>query len=193
MSRFFSNVSSMLVVRGVLSILFGIVALAWPGITLTALVALFGAFALVDGIIALVSAIRNTATPFPRWVVALDGVAGIAAGLLTFFFPAATALALLYIIAVWALVTGSLLLGAAVTGPRFEPGWLMALDGVVSILFGIALIAWPGSGILAIVWALGLYTVVVGVWSLVAAYRVHRDATALKASPVGHLFGGSAA
>ncbi len=193
MSRFISNVSTMLVFRGVLSIIFGIVALAWPGITLTALVALFGAFALIDGIVALATAIANGVTPFPRWVVALDGVAGIAAGLLTFFFPAATALALLYIIAVWALVTGSLLLGAAVTGPRFEPGWLMALDGIVSIIFGIALIARPGSGILAIVWALGLYTVVVGVWSLVTAYRVHRDANAIKASPLGHLFGGSAA
>src|SRR6266498_3182550 len=127
MSRFFSNFPAMVAVRGVFAILFGVVALAWPGITLTALVALFGAFALVDGVVALAAAISNASSPVPRWVLALDGVAGIAAGVVTFFYPEITSLALLYIIAIWSLATGSLLIGAAVAGPRFEPAWLMVL------------------------------------------------------------------
>src|SRR5579871_5026295 len=88
LTRLISNVTTMLVLRGVLAILFGIVALAWPGITLMALVALFGAFALIDGIAALAAVISNATSPFPRWVLALDGAAGIAAGLVTLFFPA---------------------------------------------------------------------------------------------------------
>src|SRR5207249_6748883 len=108
-------------VRGVFAIPFGVVALAWPGITLTALIALFGAFALVDGVTALVAAISNANSVIPRWVLALDGVDGITAGVVTFVFPGLTSLALLYIIAGWSLVTRSLLIGAAVAGPRFEP------------------------------------------------------------------------
>ncbi len=193
MTRFLSNVTTMLAVRGVLAVLFGIVALAWPGITLAALVALFGAFALIDGIGALASAITDAASPLPRGVLALDGVAGIAAGVVTFFFPAITSLALLYIIAAWALISGSLLIGAAATGPRIAPAWLMLLDGAVSVLFGIALIASPGSGILAIVWTLGLFGIVSGVGMVAGAIRLRHDASALQASPLGRIFNGNPA
>lgn len=188
-----TRVPAMLAFRGILAICFGIVTLAWPGITLTALVALFGIFALVDGVAALSSAITNGTSPFPRWVLALDGVAGIAAGILTFFFPAITSLALLYIVATWALLTGALLLGSALTGPRFEPTWLMVLDGIVSVIFGVALIASPGSGILAIVWTLGVFATISGVGMVIAAIRMRRDVTELKSSPLGRLFGHSAA
>jgi uncharacterized membrane protein HdeD (DUF308 family) len=190
MSRFVSKVTTMLAIRGVLAILFGIVALAWPGITLMALVTLFGAFALVDSIGALVAAITDAASPLPRGVLALDGVAGIAAGVVTFFFPAITSLALLYIIAAWALITGSLLIGAAAVGPRFAPAWLMLLDGAISVVFGIALIASPGSGILAIVWALGLYGIASGVGLLVGSFGLRQEASELKASPIGRLVTG---
>lgn len=193
MSRFFSNLTSMLVLRGILAILFGIVALAWPGITLTALVALFGAFALVDGIAALATAITNGNSPFPRWVTAIDGVAGIAAGVVTFFFPAITSLALLYIIATWALITGSLLIGGAVAGPRFEPAWLMVLDGAISVIFGIALIASPGSGILAIVWALGLFAIFSGITALITAAQLHRGTTEIRKHIIGGALGHGAA
>jgi uncharacterized membrane protein HdeD (DUF308 family) len=188
MSRFFSNITTMLALRGVLSILFGVVALVWPGITLTALVALFGAFALVDGIAALIAAITNGTSPMPRWVVALDGLAGIAVGVLTFLYPDITSIALLYIIAAWALVTGSLLIGAAAVGPRFAPVWLMLLDGAVSVIFGIALIASPGSGILAIVWTLGIYGIISGITLLVGAFQMRHDASSLKSSPLGRAF-----
>lgn len=190
MSRFFSNVTTMLAFRGILAILFGIVALAWPGITLTALVALFGAFALVDGIALLAAAITDITSPLPRWVLALDGIAGVATGILTFFFPAITSLALLYIIAAYALVTGSLLLGAAAVGPRFAPGWLMALDGVISIILGIALVASPGSGILAIVWTLGVYGIASGLALLVGAVQFHSDASTFESTPLGRMLGG---
>ena len=191
MSRFFSNFPAMVAVRGVFAILFGVVALAWPGITLTALVALFGAFALVDGVVALAAAISNASSPVPRWVLALDGVAGIAAGVVTFFYPEITSLALLYIIAIWSLATGSLLIGAAVAGPRFEPAWLMVLDGVISVVFGIVLIAYPGSGILAIVWTLGIFGIFSGVSMLLAAMRLRHGVSELSTGSPGGVFGRS--
>jgi uncharacterized membrane protein HdeD (DUF308 family) len=185
MSQVFSSFSAMTAVRGVFAILFGLVALAWPGITLTALVALFGAFVLVEGIAALTLAISNPQTLVPRWVLALEGVSGVAAAVVTFFFPGITSLALLYIIAVWALVTGSLLIGAAVAGPRFEPAWLMVLQGAISLIVGIALISAPGSGILAIVWALGLFAIFRGVSLLIASIRLGRGALRLNTSSSG--------
>jgi len=180
MTKFFSNLPLMLAFRGVIAILLGVVALVWPGISLGAFIAVFGAFALVDGVTALVTAIANSNSIIPRWVLALDGVAGIAAGVVTFLWPDITALALLYLIAIWSLTTGALVIGAAISGLRFEPAWLMVLDGVISVVFGIALVAYPGSGILAIVWTLGIFAIFSGSSMLVAAFRLNQGASAVK-------------
>ena len=170
MKDFFSNDSLMLALRGVAAIIFGVVALVWPGISLSALLIVFGAFAFVDGVAAIAMAITGE-TSMPGWVLLLDGIAGVTIAAVTLVAPGVTALALLYMIAVWALITGSLLIGGAASGDTFgRPAWLMALDGVISVVFGVALIAWPGDGIVAIVWALGLYAVFAGVTMLFGAF-----------------------
>lgn len=182
MKDLFSNTSLMLAVRGVAAIIFGIVALVSPGITLSALLIVFGAFAFVDGVAALAMAVTGE-TPLPRWVLLLDGIAGVAIAAVTLVAPGMTALALLYIIAVWSLITGSLLIGGAASGDTFgRPAWLMALDGVISVVFGVALIAWPGDGILAIVWALGLYAIFAGTTMLFGAF-IFADRASTIASP----------
>jgi uncharacterized membrane protein HdeD (DUF308 family) len=156
----------------VAAIIFGVVALVWPGITLSALLIVLGAFVFVDGVTAIALAITGEST-MPRWVLLLDGVAGVIFAGITWVAPGLTALALLYMIAVWCLITGSLLIGGAASGETFgRPAWLMALDGAISVVFGVVLIAWPGDGILAIVWALGLYAVFAGVTMLFGAFAL---------------------
>lgn len=162
MKDLFSNVSLMLALRGVAAIIFGTVALVWPGMTLSALIIAFGAFAFVDGVAAITMAVTGESA-LPRWVLLLDGIAGVAIAGVTLVAPGVTALVMLYMIAVWCLITGSLLIGGAASGDTFgRQAWLMALDGAISVVFGVVLIAWPGDGILAIVWALGLYAVFAG-------------------------------
>ena len=135
--------------RGVAALLFGILALAWPVHTLVVLVALFGAYALVDGIFALVATVR-AATRHRAWgLLLLEGLGGIAAGIVTFAWPGITALALLYVIAAWALVTGVLEVAAAFTArAEVAPAWLIGLSGVASVIFGMLLILFPGAGAL---------------------------------------------
>jgi uncharacterized membrane protein HdeD (DUF308 family) len=170
MKDFFSSTSVMLAVRGGAAILFGVVALVWPGITLSALLIVLGAFAFVDGVTAIAMAVTGE-SPLPRWVLLLDGLAGVIFAGAVLVAPGVTALALLYMIAVWCLFTGSLMIGAAVSGDTFgRPAWLMALDGVISAVFGGLLIAWPGDGIVAIVWALGLYAIFAGTTMVFGAF-----------------------
>jgi uncharacterized membrane protein HdeD (DUF308 family) len=137
---------------------------------LSALLIVLGAFAFVDGVTAIALAITGE-SPLPRWVLLLDGVAGVVFAGVVVIAPGVTALALLYMIAVWCLFTGSLMIGAAASGETFgRPAWLMALDGVISVVFGVVLIAWPGDGILAIVWALGLYAIFAGTTMVFGAF-----------------------
>jgi uncharacterized membrane protein HdeD (DUF308 family) len=184
MKDFFSNTSAMLALRGVAAIIFGVVALASPGITLSALLIVFGAFVFVDGVAAIAMAITGEST-LPRWVLLLDGIAGVILAGITLVAPGVTALALLYMIAIWALFTGSLMIGGAVSGETFgRPAWLMALDGIISVAFGVALIAWPGDGIVAIVWALGLYAIFAGGTMLFGAFLFPDRAEAISAPGV---------
>jgi uncharacterized membrane protein HdeD (DUF308 family) len=184
MKDFFSNTSAMLALRGVAAIIFGVVALASPGITLSALLIVFGAFVFVDGVAAIAMAITGEST-LPRWVLLLDGIAGVILAGITLVAPGVTALALLYMIAIWALFTGSLMIGGAVSGETFgRPAWLMALDGIISVAFGVALIAWPGDGIVAIVWALGLYAIFAGGTMLFGAFLFADRAEAISAPGV---------
>jgi uncharacterized membrane protein HdeD (DUF308 family) len=179
MKDLFSNTSVMLALRGGAAILFGVTALVWPDITLSALLILFGAFAFVDGVAAIAMAITGEST-LPRWVLLLDGLAGIAIAAVTLVVPGVTALALLYVIAIWCLFTGSLMIGAAVSGDTFgRPAWLMGLDGIISVIFGVLLIAWPGDGIVAIVWALGLYAIFAGVTMLSGAFFLADSASTM--------------
>jgi uncharacterized membrane protein HdeD (DUF308 family) len=161
--------------RGVAAILFGLAALVWPQITLYALVLLFGAYSLVDGAFTLVAAFGRGARPGGRgWLIA-RGVAGIAVGVLTFVWPGITALALLWVIAVWAVVTGVLEIVAAVRLRReLRNEWLLALSGALTVIFGVLLVVWPASGILALITLIGSFALVFGVLLMVLAVRLYR-------------------
>jgi uncharacterized membrane protein HdeD (DUF308 family) len=145
-------------------VLFGLMALILPSITLIVLVALFGAYVLVDGVIALGTAIFGDRSTTGRrgWLV-VEGIAGIVTGILTFAWPGVTALVLLWLLAGWALVTSVLEIVAAVRPRREIQGeWLLALSGALSVLFGILLVAWPAAGALTVVFLIGAYAIVFG-------------------------------
>jgi uncharacterized membrane protein HdeD (DUF308 family) len=162
-----------LVLRGLFAVLFGIAAFALPGITLGALVLLYGAFALVDGIFAVTSVMVGRPRGMPWWTVLVEGLFGIAVGVITFLWPGITALALLYLIAAWAVVTGVLEIVAAIRlREEIEGEWLMVLSGILSVLFGVALVVYPGAGALAVVWLIGAYAIAFGVLLIALAFRL---------------------
>ena len=159
--------------RGVVALLFGICTLFYPAITLVVLVFLFGAYSLIDGIFAVIAAIANRHGE-QYWVpLLIGGLVGIAIGVVTFFMPQVTALALLYLIAAWAIVTGLAQIVAAVRLRRVITGeWLLALAGVLSLVLGMFLIAAPGAGALAVVLWIGAYAVVMGIVLIALAFRL---------------------
>ena len=157
--------------RGIAALIFGVLAFVWPFLTLSVLVLLWGAFALIDGILALIAAFRVKNDH--RWALLIEGIVGIGAGIVTFVYPGLTALVLLYIIAVWALITGVLELVAAVRLRRvIENEWWLILTGIVSILFGIVLLAAPGAGALAVVWLIGAYAIIFGLLMIALSLRL---------------------
>lgn len=163
-----------LAVRGAFAILFGIVALVWPGITVFALVLLFGAYALADGVVAVTQAVRGT-TGGPRGLLALSGIAGIALGVAALVWPGITAFILLMLIAAWAVATGLLEIIVAVALHRELRGeWLYVLTGAISLIFGILLFTWPVSGAIAVVWLIGLLALLSGAAMLGVAFRLRR-------------------
>jgi uncharacterized membrane protein HdeD (DUF308 family) len=165
------------VLRGVVAVLFGLMALIWPGITLFVLVVLFGAYALVDGLFALGTAAfggDRAAAGRRGWLI-VEGIAGILIGILTFVWPGITTLVLLWLIAAWALLTGVLEIVAAVRLRREIQGeWLLALSGALSVLFGILLAVWPAAGALTVVLLIGGFAVVFGVVLVVLGLRLRR-------------------
>jgi uncharacterized membrane protein HdeD (DUF308 family) len=170
-----------LALRGIVAILFGLAAFFLPGITLAVLILLFGAFALVDGIFAIVAAVRTHRRNERWWLLLVEGVLGVLAGVVAFLWPGLTALALLYLVAAWAIITGVLeIVGAIRLRKEIEGEWALILGGILSVIFGVLLAALPGVGILALVWLIGAYAIVAGVLLLAAALRARRSE---KASP----------
>jgi len=169
-----------LALRGIFAVLLGLAALVLPGVTLAVLVALFGAYAFVDGVLAIIAGVRAAERHERWWSLVLKGLAGIVAGIVAFVWPAVTALALLYLIAGWAIVTGVLEIVAAVHLHRAHGEWLLILNGVLSILFGFIVIVWPGAGLLTLLWMIGVYAIVFGAGLLFLAFRLrnlHRRQT----------------
>lgn len=164
----------MLLLRGICAILFGILAFVWPAMTLVTLILLYGAFAFVDGIFALVAAITGGA-PAPRWWLAIVGLLGIAAGLATWFWPGLTALVLLYFIAAWSIATGVMqIIGAIQLRKEIDNEWLLIAAGVISVLFGGLLIAQPGAGAVAVLFIIGIYAVLYGLLLVFLAMRLRK-------------------
>lgn len=163
-----------LVLRGLAAIAFGVLAFVWPQITLTALVFLWGAYALVDGAFAIAAGVKSHGENKRWWVLLLEGILGVAAGLVAFLVPGITALVLLILIAAWAMVTGAFEIAAAIQLRKYIKGeWLLALAGVASVLFGLALLSNPAAGALALVWLIGAYSIVFGVLLIVLGVRLH--------------------
>jgi len=165
--------ASLLIIRGVVGLVFGIVAFAWPGVTIAALVIIFGAYAIVDGVTNLVHGLTKTPTHGRSVAMALQGVVGIAAGILTFIWPGVTALALVFFIGAWAIVTGVLEIAAAIRLRKAIKGeWMLALSGLLSIVFGGLVLAFPGAGAVGIAWVLGVYAAAAGMLLIALGIRL---------------------
>lgn len=162
-----------LVIRGLLGICVGIVAFVWPGITITALVLLFGAYALIDGIVSITGAVKAVAA-HDRWGALLfEGIVGIGAALVTVLWPAITALSLVFVIAAWAIVTGVMEIAAAIRLRKIIPGeWLLILSGIASVVFGVLVAAVPVAGALVIALWFGAYAFVFGVMLVALGFRL---------------------
>jgi uncharacterized membrane protein HdeD (DUF308 family) len=166
-----------LLLRGIAAVLFGLAALFWPGLTLVVLIVFFGAYALVDGVFAIVAGIRGSEGS--RWLLLAEGVLGVLAGLVAFFWPGMTAMVLLFLISAWAIFTGLLKVVMAIAfRRRIENEWLMGLSGVLSVLFGVVLAVWPGAGLLSLVWLVGIYALIFGVALIVLGFRARGHAQA---------------
>jgi uncharacterized membrane protein HdeD (DUF308 family) len=152
----------LLALRGLIAVVFGVLAFIWPNATLITLVLFFGAFALVNGILSLILAAK-TSKGYPKvGSLILGGILGILAGLLTFVIPGVTALGLLILIAAWAIVTGVMELVAAVRLRKIVTNeWLLMLAGIASIAFGVILLLQPAAGALALIWLIATWAVCV--------------------------------
>ena len=164
---------SALALRGIVAIAFGVVAFLLPGLTLAALIILFAAYALVDGASHLVTAFRHRAARGPDWLMALGGIAGIAAGIIAVLVPGITALFLVTLIGAWAIITGvTEVIAAYRLRKEIQGEWLLALDGVVSVIFGIYLWLFPGAGAIALVWIIAAFAIISGIILLMLAIRM---------------------
>src|SRR4051794_33775755 len=163
----------LLLLRGIAAIVFGVLAFAWPGLTLVTLVLFYGAFALVDGVIALIAAFTGGAKPVPTWRLVVIGLLGIGAGIATFAMPGITAILLILFIGAWALAHGIFeIIGAIRLRKEIDNEWMLILSGVVSVLFGLIVLVAPGAGALGLIWAIAAYSIVFGITFIALALRL---------------------
>ena len=162
-----------LLLRGIAAMAFGVLTWIQPGISLAALVLLFGAYSFVDGILGVWTAFAGRKEHEHWWVLLLGGLLGIGVGVLTFCAPGVTALALLFYIAIWAIATGVLQIVAAIRlRKEMEGEWMLILGGLASVTFGVILTASPGAGALGVLWLIGTYAVVFGALLVMLALKV---------------------
>jgi len=165
----------LLLIRGIAAIVFGVLAFAWPGLTLVTLVLFYGAFALVDGVIALVAALTGGARPVPTWWLVVVGILGIGAGIATFVMPGITAILLILFIGAWALVHGIFeIIGAIQLRKEIDNEWMLILGGALSVLFGLIVVIAPGAGALGLIWAIASYSIVFGILFIALALRLRK-------------------
>jgi uncharacterized membrane protein HdeD (DUF308 family) len=163
----------LVLLRGIASIIFGVLAFVWPGLTVFWLVLLFAAYAIIDGIIALWAAATGPGVMAPRWWLVVIGLLGIAAGVVTFMYPAMTAIVLLYFIAGWMIASGVFtIVGAIMLRKEIEGEWWLILNGALSILIGLFMFFQPGAGALALIWLIGAYALIVGVTLVMLAFKL---------------------
>lgn len=168
----------LLLLRGIASIVFGVLAFAWPGITIISLVIVYGAYALVDGLFSLFAAISGGNGAAPRWWLAVVGVAGVLAGIVSFAMPAVVALWLLLLIGAWAIVSGIFeIIGAIRLRKEIDNEWMLILHGIITVLFGVVLMAMPKVGALAMIWVIGAYAIAAGIILSALAFRLKKHAS----------------
>ena len=162
-----------LALRGACAILFGVLALLWPGITLLTLVTLFAAYALIGGVVSIAGAVANRRRDEDWWMPLLIGLVGIGAAVVAVLQPALTALVFVLVIGAYALMTGVLDIAFAIRMRKIIRGeWLLILSGIVSLIFGALVFLFPGAGALALIWLISLYAVVTGALLLGVAFRL---------------------
>jgi uncharacterized membrane protein HdeD (DUF308 family) len=172
----------MVALRGVLALLFGLVALFFPRIALLAFIYVFAAYAIIDGLVAITVAIRERGS-LSRWGwVLAEGILSVAAGVVAAVYPGLTALVLLYVVAAWAILTGiAELVTAFSIREQASREWALGAAGVLSIVFGILLFISPRAGILALLWVVGLYAILFGILFLVRAFQLRSWASSATA------------
>jgi len=168
----------LVLLRGLSAIVFGILAWTWPGVTLITLVLFWGAYALVDGVAALIAGWQAKDSGKPMWQVVLVGVIGIAAGIFTFVQPGVTAVALLILIAAWAIVHGIFEIAAAIRlRKEIQNEWLLVISGVISVVFGILMILNPGAGAMAVLWIIGVFAIAYGALLVMLSFKLRKHAS----------------
>ncbi|WP_274627514.1 HdeD family acid-resistance protein [Arvimicrobium flavum] len=170
----------LLMLRGICAVLFGVLTFVWPGITLITLVLLYGAYAFADGVFSLFAAITG-GTPAPRWWLAVVGLLGIGAGLVTLFWPGMTALLLLFFIAFWSIAIGVMeIIGAIRLRKEIDNEWWLVASGALSVIFGAILLFRPGAGALGLILVIGVFALIHGVMLISFALRLrgHKHAEA---------------
>ena len=176
----------LILLRGICGILFGVLTFVWPGISLVTLVLLYGAYAVVDGVLALIAAIKGGA-PAPRWWLILVGVLGILAGLVAMAWPGMTAIVLVLFIAGWMIATGVMqIIGAIRLRKEIDNEWWLVAAGALSVLVGVIIAIAPGAGALGLLWVIGSYAIVFGAILVGLAFRLRRH------SHEGHAHGAAA-
>jgi uncharacterized membrane protein HdeD (DUF308 family) len=166
----------LILLRGICAVIFGILTFIWPGLTLLTLVLFYGAFSLLDGAFSIGAALKGGA-PVPRWWLALIGVLGIAVGIITLMWPQITGVVLLMFIAGWAIASGVLqIFGAISLRKEIEGEWLLIASGILSVIFGVFLIMFPGAGALSLALVIGAFAVAYGILIIGFSLRLKKHA-----------------
>jgi uncharacterized membrane protein HdeD (DUF308 family) len=179
LTQLFSRFWWLLLLRGVLAILFGVAAFAWPGLTLVTLVMFFAAYSFVDGVVDVAHAVGHRKEVEHWGLLLIEGLVGIAFGVLAFVAPGLTTLVggvivALYI-AAWAVITGVLRIIMSIRlCKEIEGEWLLGFSGVISILFGLIIMARPIAGVMALVWVIGAWAIVLGIALILFAFKVRK-------------------
>lgn len=161
------------ILRGVLAILFGVIAFIAPPATIAALVLLFGAWALVDGVFDIVAALQHRTMDRSWWLTIIEGIVGIVAGVLALAFPDIAAASLLLLISAWSIVTGAIEIVLAIRLREQITGELwLAIAGILSIVFGVLLFLFPAAGALTIVWIIGAFAIAFGISMIILGWRL---------------------
>lgn len=174
-----------LLIRGIAAVIFGVLALVWPGATWFAIGILFGAYAFVDGIFAIIAAVRVAEAHERWWPLVIEGAIGLIIAAITFYDVGITILALYFTIAVWAFLTGILEIVAAVQLRKVVQNevWLI-VGGILSIIFALLMLWRPIAGAVAVAWIIGIYAIVFGIMMIGLSLRLRSHAAEVKAPAV---------